>query len=301
MDYHNLYLFIKVVEKGSLLGAARALGVPSSTLSRRLQQLEQQLGYQLIYRSARKLSLSEAGQLFYERCKPLFEGLEESTQELQGKLTGPMGRLRVTAPANLAESVLTPLLFGFMEEHPGIDLDYRVSNQHLDLKEEGIDLAFRIGEVRIPDWVSRTLHTSRFFIVAAPQLLEQTGALNQLADLEKVPLLMSRRHPVWQLVDEQGNDINFTGPTKLIYDDLSVALQAVIRGMGVACLPDYTVEQALKKGQLQPVLQELTPHGRKVQMVYPHRQHLPAKVRLLINFMAENYPQTNAADLLATN
>ena len=133
MDFHNLYLFVKVVDRGSYIAAATELKIPSSTLSRRIQQLEEQLGYQLLYRSSRKLSLTEAGALFYRRCQPLYEELADATQGLEGELTAPQGTLKITAPVSLANELLNAWFFEFMELYPKINIDLLLSNRNIDL------------------------------------------------------------------------------------------------------------------------------------------------------------------------
>ena len=284
MDYQNLFLFVKVVEKGSFVAASEELEVPTSTLSRRVQQLEHQLGYQLLYRSARRLSLSEAGKLFYGRCQPLVEGLVDATEQLSSELTTPTGRIKVTAPISLANNLLNAWIFEFLKSHPAIHLDLIVSNSNVDLKEESVDLAFRIGEIRIPDWISRPLFTSQFILCASPSLLTHSQP-NTLEDLDRFPLLISRRLPSWKFTDKTGANREYSGHPHVSYDELNAALDAAVAGLGIANLPDYVVVPALEQGLLVEVLPELRPMGRAVHMVYPNRKHLPIKVRLLIEFM----------------
>lgn len=284
MNFDDLFLFVRVIERGSFAQAALELAMPSSTLSRRIQQLEQRLGYQLMYRSARKLSLTEAGTLFFNRCQPLFDALQASTAEVSGELTAPKGRLKVTAPVNLAKTLLNPWLFAFMERYPAIEVDLVLTNGNIDLKEEGIDVAFRIGDVRIQDWVSRKLLTSQFTLCAAPTLIERCGRPESLAQLEQMPLLISRRIPTWQLTDHKGKTHRFTGQPRLLYDELQVAVDAAVAGLGVANLPSYACQQALDQGRLEAILPALKPAGREVHIVYPHRQFLATKARLFIDF-----------------
>ena len=295
MDYHNLYLFVKVVERGSYLSAAKDLGMPTSTLSRRIQQLEEQLGYQLLYRSARKLSMTEAGALFYRRCQPLYEELVEATKGLEGELTAPQGSLKITAPVSLANELLNPWFFEFMELYPGIDLDLFLVNQNVDLKDEGIDIAFRIGEVHIPDWVSRNLFTARFSLCASPALLERYGHPSTLEELSEYPLILSRRTPRWLFTDKHGGSHEFTGKPRLAFDELRGAVEAAEEGIGVANLPDYVVGEALTVGRLITLLPEYEPASREVHMVYPHRQYLPAKVRLFIDFIVKKAEEERTA------
>jgi len=287
MDYHNLYLFVKVIERGSYISAAQELDMPTSTLSRRIQQLEEQLGYQLLYRSARKLSLTEAGALFFRRCQPLYDELVEATEGLEGELTSPKGNLKVTAPISLANELLNPWFFEFMEQHPGIDLDLLLVNRNIDLKEEGVDIAFRIGEIKIPDWIARDMFTSTFSLCASPGLVEELGQPDSLEALSSYPLIVSRRTPEWSFYDQQDEVHQFRGKPRLTFDELRGAVEAAEAGIGIANLPDYAVGEALTLGRLVTVLPQYRPFDREVKMVYPHRQYLPAKVRLFISFIMQ--------------
>ena len=295
MDYHNLYLFVKVIERGSYISAAQELDMPTSTLSRRIQQLEEQLGYQLLYRSARKLSLTEAGALFFRRCQPLYDELVEATEGLEGELTSPKGNLKVTAPISLANELLNPWFFEFMEQHPGIDLDLLLVNRNIDLKEEGVDIAFRIGEIKIPDWIARDMFTSTFSLCASPGLVEELGQPDSLEDLNRYPLIVSRRTPEWSFYDQQDEVHQFRGKPRLTFDELRGAVEAAEAGIGIANLPDYAVGEALTLGRLVTVLPQYRPFGREVKMVYPHRQYLPAKVRLFISFIMQKVEAERAA------
>lgn len=295
MDYQNLYLFVKIIERGSYTAAADELQMPTSTLSRKIQQLEEQLGYQLLYRSARKLSLTEAGALFYRRCQPLYDELVEATEGLEGELTSPRGNLKVTAPVSIANEVFNPWIFEFMELYPGIDLDLMLINRNIDLKEEGVDIAFRVGEIKIPDWVSRPLFTSRFSLCASPDLIAKHGHPQTLADLDQFPLILSRRSPKWNFTDRTGGEHEFIGKARLTYDELRGALEAAVMGIGVANLPDYVVGESLTMGRLITLLPQFEPLGREVHMVYPHRQYLPAKVRLFISFIMQKVDEERSA------
>ena len=156
-----------MVERGSFLSASEALSVPTSTVSRKVQQLEKDLGYKLMHRSARKMVLTEAGVKFYNRCQPLFNELESAAKELDDELAEPSGLLRVTAPVSLTNDLLAEWFFKFMERFPRINLELIVVNRNIDLVEEGIDVAFRIGDVRMPNWISRPLLESSFSVCAS--------------------------------------------------------------------------------------------------------------------------------------
>lgn len=295
MDYQNLFLFVKVVEQGSYLKAAKELNIPNSTLSRRVQQLEEQLGYQLLYRSSRRLTLTEAGSLFYRRCQPLFAELDEATQVLDGELTSPTGELRVTAPVSLANTLLNAWFFEFMEQYPGINLDLMLVNRNIDLKEEAVDIAFRIGEITIKDWISRPLFTSRFSLCASRELILERGHPESLDDLKRYPLIMARSSPSWSFYDLQGQLHKVDAEPRLRIDELRAAADAVEAGLGIANLPDYVVGESLTLGRMITVLPQYQPRGREVQMLYPHREYLPAKVRLFISFIMSKVEQERAA------
>ncbi|GAA6169470.1 LysR family transcriptional regulator [Sessilibacter corallicola] len=291
MDYHNLYLFVKIIQKGSYIAAADELNIPTSTLSRRVQQLEEQFGYQLLYRSARKLSLTEAGALFYRRCQPLYEELIEATEGLEGELTSPKGTLKVTAPISLANELLNPWFFEFMKQYPGINLDLLLVNRNIDVKEEGVDVAFRIGEIHIPDWIVRNLFTSKFTLCCSPGLIRELGHPQSLEDLHQYPLIQSRRSKRWQFYDHNGAEHLFVGEPRFIFDELRGAVEAAEAGIGVSNLPDYVIGDALTAGRLITLLPQLHPADREVKMVYPHRKYLPAKVRLFIEFIMKKVEQ----------
>lgn len=287
MNYQNLYIFIKVMEKGSFLGASQSLDIPTSTVSRRVQQLEDGLGYRLLHRSARKLALTEAGELFFRRCQPLFSELELATLELDGELTSPSGELRITAPVSLANEVLDGWFFEFMDRYPNIRLELVLANRNLDLLDEGVDIAFRIGEIKMKDWVSRRLFHSRFTLCASPAFLEAYGLPQHPSDLSRFPLIIPRRSPVWHFQHSGGERYSLGGQSRLRVDELSTAAKAVTQGLGVGNLPNYVVRDLVADGVLTRMLPEWEPEGREVRMLYPHRKYLPAKVRLFIEFVME--------------
>lgn len=287
MDYQNLFIFIKVMEKGSFLGASRALGMPTSTVSRRVQHLEENLGYRLLHRSARKLALTEAGELFFRRCQPLFSELEQATKALDGELTSPSGELRITAPVSLSNELLDPWFFEFMELYPKIRLELVLVNRNIDLMDEGIDIAFRIGEIKLKDWVSRSLFHSRFTLCASPEFIERNGLPDHPSDLAGLPLVIPRRSPIWHFQHQDGERCSIGGESRVRVDELSTAVKAIASGLGVGNLPNYVVGASVEDGSLVRLLPEWEPIGREVQMLYPHRKYLPAKVRLFVEFIME--------------
>lgn len=285
MNYQNLYIFIKVIERGSFLSASQALGMPTSTVSRKVQQLEQDVGCKLMHRSARKMVLTEAGMKFYNRCQPLFTELEFTAKEVDDELAEPSGLLRVTAPVSLTNDLLVDWFFMFMEQYPRINLELIVVNRNIDLVEEGIDVAFRIGEVRLQNWISRRLMESRFSVCASEDYLRRCGVPLHPQELYQHTLIVPRRTQVWNFTGVKGEEVRVKGDARLKVDELGLAARAAENGLGIVNLPDYVVQKSLTAGRLKKLLPDWQPHSREVNMLYPERKYIPGKVRLFIEFI----------------
>jgi len=284
MNYQDLFIFLKVVERGSFLSASQSLSVPTSTVSRKVQQLENDLGYKLMHRSARKMVLTEAGVKFYNRCQPLFTELEYAAKELDDELAEPSGLLRVTAPVSLTNDLLAEWFFKFMERFPRINLELIVVNRNIDLVEEGIDVAFRIGEVRMQNWISRPLMASSFSVCASEDYLLRRGAPKHPQDLYQHTLIVTRRNPVWSFSRGDGL-VRIDGDARMKVDELNIAARAAENGLGIVNLPDYVVTKSLAAGRLKKLMPGWQPHPREVHMLYPERKYIPGKVRLFIEFV----------------
>ncbi|MFW1678131.1 LysR family transcriptional regulator [Pontibacter sp. JAM-7] len=292
MNYQDLYLFVRIIDKGSFSAAAASLNMPTSTLSRRVQQFEQQLGVKLLHRNARQISLTEAGQQFYRRCQPLFDELDNSLQAIEGELSSPSGSLKVTAPVALATELLDDWFFEFMQRYPGIHLQLILDNRNLDLREEGIDVAFRIGDVTIKDWVRRQLFVSQFHLCASPAFITQFGSPTHPDQLADFPLIVTARTPNWQFQGTGGEFVQLTPQGHLQVDELRTATKAVIQGIGIGNLPHYIIKSQLEARELVPVMTDWQPQGREIQLLYPHRTYMPMKVKLLVDFMIDKIRQS---------
>lgn len=285
MNYQDLYLFLKVVERGSFLSASESLSVPTSTVSRKVQQLERDLGYKLMHRSARKMVLTEAGMKFYNRCLPLFTELESAAKELDDELAEPSGLLRVTAPVSLTNDLLAEWFFKFMERFPRINLELIVVNRNIDLVEEGIDVAFRIGDVRLQNWISRPLLQSSFSVCASDDYLRRRGAPSHPQELHQHTLILTRRNPVWSFSGPGDEIVRIDGEARLKVDELNIAARAAENGLGIVNLPDYVVGKSLTAGRLIKLMPGWQPLPRQVYMLYPERKYIPGKVRLFIEYV----------------
>ncbi|MGB1091260.1 MAG: LysR family transcriptional regulator [Oceanobacter sp.] len=288
MNYQDLYFFIKVVEKGSIVAASRYLNVPTSTLSRRIQAFESELGYKLIHRSAKTFGLTESGQRFYQTVSQTVQELETRLEDVNSELSSLSGDIKITAPVALGHHYVKQWVFDFMEENPRITVEMFLSNENVDLVKNSIDIAFRMGNITLNDWVSRPLFETANVIVATPNFIKTSGlAPEKPVDLAHWPLIVLKRNPVWRFHNAAGDSETFVPRPRLRTDEIQFAVDAVLKDMGVACLPGYIAEKWLETGELQQLLPNWKMEGRTVNILFPHRQNLPVKTRAFIDFVIE--------------
>jgi DNA-binding transcriptional LysR family regulator len=285
MNYQDLYYFIKVVEKGSLVAASKSLDIPTSTLSRRLQAFEQDVGYKLIHRSAKKFGLTESGQRFYLSLSAIVNELEVRAEDVNSELSSLSGDLKVTAPVSFGHHYVKEWIFEFMALNPGIRVEMFLSNENVDLVRNSIDISFRMGQVTLNDWVSRPLFDSEMVVCASPDFIRRHGRPQTPSDLEGLPLIVMKRMLFWRFHSTQGDDITFAPKAHLRTDEIMFAKEAVKKGIGVACLPKYVVENALKNGEVETLLDDWAIDGKTVHIMYPHRENLPVKTRAFVDFV----------------
>lgn len=287
MNYQDLYYFIKVVEKGSLVAAAKYLDIPTSTLSRRLQAFEQELGYKLIHRSAKKFGLTESGQRFYGSLSSVINELETRVEDVNSELSSLSGDIKIAAPVSFGHHYVKEWVFEFMEQNPKITVEMFLSNENVDLVKNSIDIAFRLGEVTLNDWVSRALFDSEMAVCATPELIAQYGEPASPEELANLPLVVMKRSAFWRFHDNEGHAVTVTPKAHLRTDEIMFAKEAVKRGIGAACLPRYVVNRSLETGEIRALLEGWSIRGKTVHIMYPHRESLPVKTRAFIDFVID--------------
>lgn len=285
MNYQDLFYFIKIVEKGSLVATANYLGIPSSTLSRRLQLFEKSLGYKLVHRSSKKFGLTESGQRFYNSLSNIVLELENRVEDVNTELSSMSGDIKITAPLTLGHYYIKNWVFEFMKINPRISVEILLNNDNIDLVKNSIDIAFRLGKVTLNNWVMRPLLNTQMLIVATPKLITRHPKIQQPEDLSQLPLIILNRTSVWRFFDIKGQPITFTPRPYLRTDEIQIALDAVKKNFGACCLPHYVVEEELMKGELVALLPQWSMEPRTMHMLYPHRESLPAKTRAFIDFV----------------
>ncbi|MBS97497.1 MAG: hypothetical protein CMI01_02295 [Oceanospirillaceae bacterium] len=285
MNYQDLFYFIKVVEKGSLVAASKSLDIPTSTLSRRLQAFEQEVGYKLIHRSAKKFGLTESGQRFYISLSAIVNELEVKAENVNSELSSLSGDLKIAAPVSFGHHYAKEWVFDFMEANPGIRVEMFLSNENVDLVKNSIDIAFRMGEVTLNDWVSRPLFDSGMVVCASPEYLKKYGRPSSPSDLDGMPLIVMKRMAFWRFHSPSGDDFTFAPKAHLRTDEIMFAKEAVKKGIGAACLPRYVVANAIAQNEVEVLLDDWTIDGKTVQIMYPHRENLPVKTRAFVDFV----------------
>ncbi len=284
--------FAKVVELGSFARAAERLGLSTSAVSRQVSELESHLNARLLNRTTRRLSLTEAGQSFYEHSVQLLSDLEDAEASVRVAAAEPKGTLRLTCGVSFGTRYLAPALAEFsalpLAEfstlHPDLLLDLDLSDRVVDLVEEGFDLAIRIGHIGSQGMVSKRLGWTQIICCAAPAYLARRNEpIHTPADLSQHECLSYTNVGMpntWHFKGREGHDsrVSIRIPTSL-----------AAQGMGVVYEPDFIVAHEIRAGQLVPLLPDYRPPRSPIAAVYPSRRHLSAKVRSFVEFLAERY------------
>jgi DNA-binding transcriptional LysR family regulator len=282
-------VFVTVVEQGSFVQAAMRLDMPTSTVSRRISELETALEIKLLERTSRKLRVTERGQQLFEQCLPLVKTMRHQVDTLTKSRNQLAGKISVTAPTYLGNVILSPWLCEFLAQHKDIELELKLSNQFEDLIDEGIDLAIRIGPLRDSQFVAQYLFTPHYGLYASRMYLQNHGPITQPEDLHSHDVLaMAHQNAKLTLVDGGGGEHTINTTTRMKCSDIDMARQTAINGLSIACLPLISAQTQQNRDGLVRVLDqyEITP-VRDVYAVYPSRKHLSAKTRLLIDFLKE--------------
>ncbi|MDB5754694.1 MAG: LysR family transcriptional regulator, transcriptional activator AphB [Massilia sp.] len=289
MDLNDLALFVQVIRAGSFAEAARRLGAPPNTISRRIQQLESSLGVRLMQRSTRKLVLTDAGRALHERCAEQIESLARASEDLIDGSQQASGTLRVAAPADFFNWFQMEWIAEFLAAHPLVRIEFVLSDARADLISESIDLAFRAGKITEPNLVARQLGTSRSTLVAGPAYLATRGVPLTLADLAEHDCICFPRQSgrtSWTLDGPQGDEeVKVTG--RFSASSTHGLLHATLANLGICLLPTLMVAPHLQTGRLQVVLPEYGLNGMGVHFVYLSRKLLPRAVSAFIDFTTD--------------
>ncbi|MEM7091037.1 MAG: LysR family transcriptional regulator [Pseudomonadota bacterium] len=295
MEIASLKIVLLVQAHGSIAGAARALKLDPSSVSRTVAAVEADLGVRLFQRTTRRLSVTEEGQVFLARLAPMLEEIDAAREDARGLRRKPSGQLRLTASVAFAHHMIVPLLPKFQNLYPDISIDMQSRDANLDLVQNGIDLAIRLSAAPTGDLVSTRLMTTRYQVVASPDYLKDQGVIRDPADLGELNCIrysLPNLRDRWMFRNQQGAsfEVPVTGSLKI--SNAMALRRAACIGMGVAMLADWLIQDDLREGRLISLFPEYecaaTEFETAAWALYPNRAYLPQKVRVMIDFLRSN-------------
>ena len=286
-----MIVFARVVEAKSFSTAARQLGMSKSTVSKHVSRLEDRLGARLLNRTTRRLSPTEVGLAFYERCARIATAVEEAEAAAMRLQSSPRGTLKVNAPMSFAVLHIAPAIPEFVARHPELSVDMTMNDRVVDLIDEGFDLAVRIGELPDSSLIARRLTANRLVVCAAPAYLARHGA-------PRVPAELGAHNCLGYTLGATSNEWRFLGPGgehrvrvsgNFQANNGDALRRAAREGLGVVTLPTFIAGEDLRSGALRAVLADYALPESAVYAVYPHNRHLSAKVRAFVDFLVERF------------
>jgi DNA-binding transcriptional LysR family regulator len=279
--WEGLDEFVAVAECGNFSRAAERLRLSSSHVSRQVALLEERLQARLLYRTTRRVSLTEAGQTFLARCQRLIEERDEAFLTIGDLHSAPTGLLRMTAAVAYGERFIVPLVNEFMAGYPALKVEIELTNRTLDMVHEGFDLAIRLGRLSESSLIATRLAPRAMYLCAAPAYLEKYGRPHTLSELGQHNCLIGTGD-TWSF-QQNGHEHQFRPSGNWRCNSGQAVLDAALRGFGLCQLPDYYVLEPLRRGELVSLLDANQPPNTAVWAVYPQRRYSLPKVRLLVD------------------
>lgn len=288
MILDGIEVFVKVVQAGNFSRAAKILRMPNSTVSAKLSQLESRLGVTLLQRTTRKLSLTQAGEMYFRQCAQALDALQAAESELRDSQKEPKGLLRLTAPVEIGHSILPAVIRAYLEKYRQMEIDLVITNRVLDLVTERIDLAVRAGSLKDSSLIARRFTLGRFALWASPGYMKAHPAPSHpqgLSDHELLQFSLFKNRPL-ELTNGK-NSVKVTVSGRFAADDFEVLRSMAVLGEGIAFLPSVLCNEERIQNRLVPVLPAW--HGEKVSfsLVYPAQRFVSLKVRAFINTAEE--------------
>ncbi len=273
--------FVAVAEAESFTVAGKRQGISTAQVS----ALETRLSTRLFYRTTRKVSVTEAGQIYYQHCRQVLDGLEEAERTITNLQLAPKGKLRLTAPVTYGEKTIAPLVNDFVLRYPELEVQLHLTNQKLDLVAEGYDLAVRLGKLEDSSMMAKRLSSRTQYVCASPDYLSVYGVPHSLSELEQHNCLQGNLD-YWRC-QEKGKARNIRVTGNIRCDSGWALLDAALKGIGIVQLPDYYVQPSLDSEQLLPLLEHYQEADEGIWAIYPHNRHLSPKVRMLLDYFSE--------------
>lgn len=300
LDFNTLKVFIAVVERESFVGAARVLAMPTSNVSRCISQLEEKLNLQLIERSTRHMKLTQAGHLLYIRAKPLLEALEQTETELTLRQMQLKGPLRICIPNEIGPALLGSVIADFACQYPDLEISCVTNLSGLESLRDDLDLAIIItrGQMDDSDYIARHLVTIPCTIVAAPSVIQRYGTPSHIRQFEELPCITTvsaLKGAPWQFVNMKGGFETIKVKGHYRVNSGEMAGRAAVAGVGFAILSKQACQPYISDGRLIEIEFEQSPAPLQLFALYSDRRYLPAKTRVLIDFMHQKLSNISLA------
>jgi DNA-binding transcriptional LysR family regulator len=284
-DYNDMAIFAVVAEQNSFTKAAKKLGMPKSSVSRHMSQLEERLGERLLNRTTRRITLTEVGKMYVEHCRRIVEEAESAHSSLASLQAQPAGRLRVTAPLAFGGPLLQSLINDFLAAHPKIDMDLILDNRVVDLVDEEVDIAIRVGPLPPSSLIARSMGSSVLCLCATPEFIEENGAPKTIDELLNYNVI---QHPNVPISLEDGTLVSTN--SRFQVNDMGLIASIALQGFGIGLAPLPLVFEHIKEGSLVPLLLDYPLRRPEFFLVYPSRRQLASKTLAFINYAMESVP-----------
>ncbi|WP_299798443.1 LysR substrate-binding domain-containing protein [uncultured Shewanella sp.] len=284
-NWEGVSEFVAVAEAESFTKASKRLGISTAQVSRQVSALETRMATKLFHRTTRKVSVTEVGRIYYQHCRQVLDGLEEAERAITNLQSTPRGLLKITAPVTYGERTLAPLVNDFIAKYPELEVKVSLTNQKVDLIDEGYDLAIRLGQLEDSSMMAKRLGSRTQYVCASPDYVSTFGIPHSLSELEQHNCLQGTLD-YWRF-QEGGKTRNVRVKGNLSCNSGHALVDAAIKGIGIIQLPDYYVLPFLEDGQLIPLLEQNRQPDEGIWALYPHNRHLSPKVRMLLDYLSE--------------
>ena len=284
-NWEGVTEFVAVAEAESFTKAAQHLAISTAQVSRQVTALEGRLAAKLFYRTTRKVSVTDVGRIYYQHCRQVLDGLEAAERAITNLQTTPRGLLKITAPVTFGEKTIAPLINDFAIRYPELEVRLNLSNQKMDLVDEGYDLAIRLGHLEDSSMMAKKLSSRTQYVCAAPSYIATHGLPHSLSELEQHSCLIGSAD-YWRF-QEGGKSKNIRVKGRLNCNSGHALVDAAVKGMGIVQLPDYYVSPFLDDGRLIALLEQNRQPEEGIWALYPQNRHLSPKVRMLLDHLSQ--------------
>jgi DNA-binding transcriptional LysR family regulator len=301
LDLNDFFYFVQVVDRGGFTAAGRALGIPKSTLSHRLQELEKRLGVRLLNRTSRRVGMTEAGSEFYRHSVAMLSEAERAETAVRQRLNEPTGTVRCTASVATMQFAVSEVVSSFLVRHPKVNVVAHATNLFIDLVGERYDIAIRAHSDPLPDstLVQRTLASAPWFLFAGSAYLDAHDPPETPRDLHRHASLFMMRDgiaPAWRLREsrERSKEVEVPLAPRFVADDMRTLKRAAVAGLGIVALPRYVCREEVRSGTLRRVLPNWRAEDSTLTALVPNRKGILPSVRAFVDHLAAELPKVVA-------